>query len=66
MSHGPTYYESKGECIYCGSTNELSNEHIVPYALEGVHVLKDSSCKSCADLTKKFELDVARKLWGDC
>lgn len=65
MTHGPTYYESKGECVYCGSRENLSDEHIVPYSLDGVHVLRDASCKRCCDITKKFELDVARNLWGD-
>jgi hypothetical protein len=66
MSHGPTYFKSKGACIYCGATGvKLTDEHIVPYSLGGQHVLRDASCLRCADMTKKFEQRVARDLWGD-
>jgi len=66
MSHGPTYYESKGQCIYCGITDEiLTDEHIVPLCLGGVHVLRKASCTKCAKITSNFERIVARDLWGD-
>jgi hypothetical protein len=66
MSRGPTYFDTKGACIYCGATNvELSDEHIVPYSLGGSHVLRKASCSGCANITKKFEQKVARDLWGD-
>lgn len=65
MTHGPTYYPSKGACIYCGATDApLKDEHIVPYSLGGQHVLRDASCGLCEDITKKFEERVARDLWG--
>ncbi|MGO9057259.1 MAG: HNH endonuclease [Candidatus Binataceae bacterium] len=66
MSHGPTYIEPKGSCIYCGARNvRLTDEHIVPYSLGGAHVLREASCDACADITKRFEQKVARDLWGD-
>lgn len=66
MARGPAYYPSKGVCIYCGATGvPLKDEHVVPYALGGTHVLRESSCASCEDMTKKFEQRVARDLWGD-
>ena len=66
MSHGPTYIEPKGSCIYCGARGvRLTDEHIVPYSLGGAHVLKEASCDTCADITKKFEQKVARDLLGD-
>lgn len=66
MSHGPTTFPSKGCCIYCGTTKEaLSREHIVPLSLGGQHVIEGASCGACADITKRFEQDVARELWGD-
>jgi hypothetical protein len=66
MAHGPTYYPSKGACIYCGVTGvPLKDEHVVPYSLGGQHVLRNASCAACEDVTKKFEQDVARDLWGD-
>jgi len=49
-----------GSCIYCGSTNSLTDEHIVPYALGGRGVLPQSSCTTCAAITGKIEQDVLR------
>jgi hypothetical protein len=48
-------YPSYGSCIYCGSTKELSDEHIIPFFLGGNVVLPDASCGSCAKITSKFE-----------
>ena len=53
-------YEPIGHCIYCGSTNSLSGEHIVPYGLGGNLILPMSSCKNCAEITSRFELAVLR------
>lgn len=53
-----------GRCIYCGSTGNLSDEHIIPYGLGGRWVLRKASCKECADITSRFELNVLRNLWG--
>lgn len=65
MSHGPTYYSSLGYCIYCKAEGvRLTNEHIVPYSLGGCHVLRGASCDSCAKITSKVELKIARGLWG--
>ncbi len=66
MTHGPTKIPSKGICIYCsGKDLKLTDEHIVPLSLGGQHVIREASCLQCADITKKFEQDVARGLWGD-
>ncbi|MEF9481090.1 HNH endonuclease [Ralstonia sp. 1B3] len=66
MSHGPTQIASKGFCIYCGRSGlKLTDEHIVPLSLGGAHVIKDASCVDCARVTSRFELEVARNLWGD-
>ena len=65
-SHGPTYIESKGICIYCGASGvELSDEHIVPYAIGGQHVIREASCQKCAKITARFEQEVMRNMWGD-
>lgn len=53
-----------GKCIYCGSNDELSDEHIVPYGLGAEWVLKEASCKKHRDITSKFELEILRGLWG--
>lgn len=66
MARGPTYYPSKGICIYCGAKDcPLNDEHIVPYSLSGTHVIRCASCAKCEDMTKRFEQKVARDLWGD-
>ena len=66
MSHGHTKITSKGACIYCGRKDTVrTDEHVVPFSLGGQHVLLDASCNSCADITKRFEQDVAREMWGD-
>jgi hypothetical protein len=66
MSHGHTKIPSKGACIYCGCKDaRRTDEHVVPFSLGGQHVLLDASCDACADITKRFEQDVAREMWGD-
>lgn len=66
MTHGPSKFPTKGCCIYCGEKDQpLSREHIVPLSLGGQHVIEKASCRRCADITKRFEQDVARELWGD-
>lgn len=49
-----------GYCIYCGSTESLSDEHIVPYGLSGDAVLPRASCGVCARETGRFEQLVLR------
>lgn len=44
-----------GKCIYCGTTNDLTDEHTVPYSLNGMLVLRKASCKACAKITSAFE-----------
>jgi hypothetical protein len=66
MSHGPTRIPSRGACIYCGASGiRLTDEHVIPLSLGGFHILEGASCDSCANITTKFERDVARELWGD-
>lgn len=58
----PTTYnfDPINECIYCGHRGELSDEHIIPYALGGTLVLPKSSCSPCAAITSRFERKVLR------
>jgi hypothetical protein len=49
-----------GCCIYCGATSELSDEHVIPFALAGNIILPDSSCRTCAKITSGFERRVLR------
>jgi hypothetical protein len=53
-------FASFGECIYCGSTEELTDEHIVPLSLDGKAVIKDGSCTSCAAITSYLDGYLAR------
>ena len=54
-----------GECIYCGEKDDaLTDEHAMPFALNGDLVLKKASCRPCATLTSKFELSSLRGMLG--
>ncbi len=52
-----------GHCIYCGSSADLTDEHIVPQSFGGTWVLPKSSCKSCNVVTSKIEQYVARNMY---
>jgi len=54
-----------GYCIYCGSTEELSREHIIPFGLSGTAVIPKASCKACSKIINQFEQDVLRgPMWA--
>lgn len=57
---GKASYPSIGYCIYCGSTEDLRKEHILPFGLSGTATLARSTCPRCADITSRVELDVLR------
>ena len=50
-----------GKCVYCGSTNNLTDEHIVPYGLNGIWQLLKGSCEACNSITSAFEGTVLRE-----
>lgn len=56
---------NNGFCIYCGSQERLSDEHIIPFSLGGTQVIKKASCKNCEDITKKFEGVFTQKMIGN-
>lgn len=56
LSHVPSI--KAGFCIYCGSINQLSREHVVPYALGGALTITEGSCEVCRKKTHEFETDV--------
>ena len=62
---GQKTYKPVGVCIYCGDTTPLlTDEHIIPYALNGDWILPESSCKRCAKITGQLEQRVLRgELW---
>jgi hypothetical protein len=58
----PEFPVMVGRCIYCGSVEGLSDEHVIPYGLGGQWKLLDASCRKCADVTSAIEGRVLR--WG--
>ena len=52
-----------GRCIYCLSTEGLTNEHIMPIALGGKLVLPKASCEPCRRITSEFERIVTRQMY---
>jgi hypothetical protein len=57
----PAFPQTIGRCIYCGTDdNRLSDEHIIPSALNGEWVLNAASCQKCADVTSHIELRLLR------
>ncbi|WP_035603503.1 hypothetical protein [Hylemonella gracilis] len=64
MTTARPQYQPVGRCIYCGSKLNLSNEHIIPYALDGLDVLPKSSCRRCSEVTSKIEGKLTQQMWG--
>jgi hypothetical protein len=56
---------SAGLCIYCGRTDGLTDEHIVPFGLGGNLILPDASCGECNKITSAFEHKVLRGFMRD-
>ena len=56
----PSFPVHIGRCVYCGASNGLSDEHIVPYGLHGTWILRAASCDVCARITKSLEGYVQR------
>ena len=54
-----------GRCIYCGASDvPLSDEHAIPYGLNGGLVLKRASCERHAAITSRIELRTLRGVLG--
>ncbi len=53
-----------GQCIYCGSKDGLTREHVIPYSAGGRWVLPDASCRDCSAVTGAFEGEVSRTILG--
>jgi hypothetical protein len=47
-------------CIYCGSGDDLTDEHIVPLGFGGNLIFPKASCLACNKLTSRFEQRVLR------
>ena len=60
-------YDPVGICVYCGSTENLTNEHIIPRGLlskGGDWYLPKASCLKCCSITTKFEGSVQQAMLG--
>jgi hypothetical protein len=51
----PEFPVRVGKCIYCGTTEGLSDEHVIPYGLQGEWKLKDASCETHGKVTSAIE-----------
>jgi hypothetical protein len=61
-----TYFESVGKCIYCSAVGvKLTDEHIIPAALDGKVIFRKSSCEVCSKITGAFEGVVCRTNFGN-
>ncbi|HEX8279723.1 MAG TPA: HNH endonuclease [Segetibacter sp.] len=58
--YNDTYTNPANVCIYCGKTENLTNEHIIPYGLNGRIIFPSSSCTDCNKITSLFEEKVLR------
>jgi hypothetical protein len=65
------FYPPIRSCIYCGATklplglSRFTDEHIIPLALGGNLILRQSSCTTCAKIiNQQIETPVLFKEWG--
>jgi hypothetical protein len=57
----PSVFAPLGRCVYCGSTDQLSTEHIIPRGLGGNVLFPRACCEGCRKLTQAFETVCMRK-----
>jgi hypothetical protein len=56
---------SPGRCIYCLGTDNLTDEHVIPFALgANTIIFRDASCRKCAETIQPYEQEVLRKQLG--
>lgn len=53
-------FREVGKCIYCGTTESLTDEHIIPLSLNGTMLLPKASCNECAKKTSLYERRVTK------
>jgi hypothetical protein len=59
----PVTYDPVGRCIYCPNDTGLTDEHIIPFALNGTQVLPQASCRSCGRVTSYLDGFMARSVF---
>jgi HNH endonuclease len=57
-------YAPADRCIYCGSKENLTKEHIIPFSLGGTWTFPKASCNACAKITGAFEGEFCRTILG--
>jgi hypothetical protein len=60
-------YPGYGCCIYCGSdggADGLSDEHIMPYALQGNTIIRRASCEVCKKKIDPIDRHLGRSVFG--
>lgn len=63
MGQSKRHRNGLGLCIYCRSTDSLTDEHVLPYGMGGQLVLKQSSCIECSRVTGPLEQRLLRGHW---
>jgi hypothetical protein len=63
-NHPKKIYAPIGNCIYCSASNNLNDEHIIPFGLGGRMELPKSSCPECSSKTSIFEHTCLRTMYG--
>jgi hypothetical protein len=60
----PIVYDAVGRCIYCPeATGPFSDEHIVPFSLNGTQILQQASCQKCGGITSYLDGYIARSVF---
>lgn len=54
-----------GRCIYCGSSGNLKDEHIIPHSLGGSGVIEKGSCSDCEKVTSYLDGYLARDIFNE-
>lgn len=51
-------------CIFCGSKDRLTDEHVIPYSIAGPWIYRRATCESCQDRFKPFESRILKRFLG--
>jgi hypothetical protein len=57
-------YDAVGRCIYCPErSGPFSDEHIIPFSLNGTQILPQASCNKCGGVTSYLDGFIARSVF---
>lgn len=62
--HDYRRYDDASSCIYCGGSDGLSDEHIIPFGLGGRWLFPKASCRICARISGAYEGVCQRTILG--